>query len=172
MKNLYQIYKECCNELLSIGMDISKNITCCYPSRKLKTTLGICNYDKYRNTYEIEINMCLLSDNADVSALKDTIIHELIHTCPGCMNHGKEWKRRAEVVNWKLGYNISRCATTSEMKAANVVIDSEPYKFGIVCDNCGIVAKRKRDKNGGIINRINNYRCGKCKGSLHVVNLI
>lgn len=38
------------------------------------------------------------------NAIKGIIYHEVIHTLPNCFNHGKEFKRIAEVV--KKTYNI------------------------------------------------------------------
>lgn len=37
-----------------------------------------------------------------------TIVHELLHTCEGCFNHGAKWKYYAEVMNNKYGYQITR----------------------------------------------------------------
>ena len=38
-------------------------------------------------------------DEIDDNATKTTIIHEILHSCEKCMNHGPEWKKLAELVN-------------------------------------------------------------------------
>lgn len=39
------------------------------------------------NNYAISINVILLRDDTNIDGLKNTIIHELLHTCPNCMKH-------------------------------------------------------------------------------------
>ena len=39
-------------------------------------------------------------------SLRNTLIHELIHTVPGGLCHTGEWKKWAKLVSEKTGYNI------------------------------------------------------------------
>lgn len=55
-----------------------------------------------------------LREDTDIDGLKNTIIHELLHTCKGCMKHTGEWKQLAEKVNRYYGYNIKRCDSADE----------------------------------------------------------
>ena len=41
-------------------------------------------------------------------SLKNTLIHELIHTVPDGLCHTGEWKKWAKYVSEKTGYNIKR----------------------------------------------------------------
>lgn len=80
-------------------------------------------------------------------AVMNTLIHELIHTCPGCMNHGSKWQSYGNQVRLKFGYDIKRCGGDKDgepslRQAANVV-----YKHKVVCTKCGRYWLRTRDSN-------------------------
>ena len=49
------------------------------------------------------------------SSVRDTIYHEVIHTCEGCFNHGPNFKYAANECNMKFGTNIRVSATIDEM---------------------------------------------------------
>lgn len=40
-------------------------------------------------------------------AIRNLLAHELIHTCPGCFNHGKEWKKWVKMLNAEHGFKIN-----------------------------------------------------------------
>ena len=54
--------------------------------------------------FVIHINECLLGGH--FKGLKNTLAHELLHTCPNCFNHGSLWKKYAKKANvlffWKI----------------------------------------------------------------------
>jgi len=171
MKDYRKLYDECVMEMKRINMDISNQIVKVSVNGRLSRALGRCkaHHTLAGNWYEIEINPCMLGDEVEVKTTKNTIMHELIHTCPGCMNHGWEWKRRADRVNRMLGYNIQTMSEVETLEAAGVVLKKTEYKYGVVCDKCGIIEKRKRWSD--TLERIGSYRCGCCRGSLHVISL-
>lgn len=172
MKNLNSLFEECRMELKRINMDISDRIVKVSVNGRLKTTMGKCIFSRRTGNYSIEIAACLLTDEAETQAAKETIIHELIHTCPGCMNHGYEWKRRGDRVSRMLGYNVTRCADRTTLETQGVVIKDrkpEEYKYALVCDCCGNQYKHKRMCEA--VRYPELYYCGKCNGSLHMVPL-
>ena len=57
---------------------------------------------KTGNDHVIELSAMLL--DAPELSCKQTIAHELIHTCPGCMNHGEKFRYYADIMNRKYGY--------------------------------------------------------------------
>ena len=172
MKDYRKLYDECVMELKRINMDISDKVVKVSVIGRLSRALGRCRATRsYEGNYwyEIEINPCMLSDEVEVKTAKNTIMHELIHTCPGCMNHGWEWKRRADRVNRMLGYNIQTQTEVGRLEAAGVTLKKTEYKYGVVCDKCGIIEKRKRWSD--TLEHIGSYRCGSCRGHLHVISL-
>lgn len=70
----------------------------CSPKGSLK------RYNEY--DYYIEISGHTL-ENTEKS-LRNTLIHELIHTVPGGLCHTGEWRKWAKYVSEKTGYNIKR----------------------------------------------------------------
>lgn len=108
----------------------------------------------------------MLDDNIKDEGALDTLIHELIHTCPNCMNHGKEWQQWAELVNDCYAcYNISRCSSASE-KGIDVEYHRQrrqtEYKWSIECESCDRVWKYKRRPTRFEIDRDGYLRDAKC----------
>ena len=169
MKDLRKLYNDCVVELKRINMDISNRIVEVKPNGRLRTVLGKCKYNRRTGNYSIEINTCLLTDEAETQAAKETIIHELIHTCPGCMNHGYEWKRRGERASRMLGYDVCRLRSVDKLNDWKVEVKEETFKYALVCNDCGKEYKFKRWC--GKLENPSRFVCGRCKGSLRVVSL-
>lgn len=188
---LQKIYNECVQELKSIGIDISnsdkigtidisiskrnnKRYGCCKQeepdsSSKYIERVGrkrIIKYAKF-NKHHIEISPWLLELDEDI--IKNTIIHEIIHCFPNCNNHGIQFKKYAQYINDKLGYNISRVGNKKEdyIKSNVEYKEKEQYNYHIKCTNCGQSFFRKRLNR----NFTRKYRCGKCKGKFQVENI-
>ena len=186
-EKLIKLYTECLNELNSIGINFKdKDITiktskrnnkrygCCRPSnpdKRYKVVVKksirryIVKYENFKN-YEIEISRWVL--DLDDSIIKNTVIHELIHCMPYCNNHGEEFKKYAKLVNEKLGYNIARIGNKKEdfEKSHIKYIESEQYKYKIICTKCGSTFYRKRLSK----DFTRKYRCSKCLGKLEVIS--
>jgi predicted SprT family Zn-dependent metalloprotease len=101
-----------------------------------------------------------------ISKFEDILIHELIHCLPYCNNHGSEFKKYANIINEKLGYNITRVGNKKQdFEISNIeYIEKEEYKYKIECEKCGKIFHRKRLAK----NFIKKYRCNNCLGKLKV----
>ena len=184
-EKLENLYKEGIDELKAIGIDFedeknigkidiafskrnNKRYGCCKQEKPDKSTAYKIKrrlyYRKY-NLHHIEISKWVMQLNDD--KIKNTIIHELIHCLPDCNNHGKEFKKYAEIVNQKLGYNIARLGDKKQdFEESNLQFEEENYyKYKIQCSSCGQVYYRKRL----LKNFSKKYRCGKCKGKLVII---
>lgn len=146
MKDLQKLYNECLQELNNIDIEygVIRSISI---NNRLTRTWGLCR-TFYENgcdkVFRIDISSRLLKDDVDDIATKDTIIHEILHTCEGCQNHGKEWKKQAEKVNKEYPqYHISR--TTSTTKKG--ISDENEYKYIIQCKTCKKKWKYRRNTN-------------------------
>lgn len=170
MRDLQSIYWNCIGLMDEIGMDYG-NITDVVVNTRAKRRWGQCKA-KYvgRNvtgdpvyTYTINISSVLLDERVPIEGLQNTIIHEIIHTCPGCLNHGLEWKRRADKVRRELGYDIKRCNDSQEKGVSKSVADTyNKPKYIVRCKGCGREVSRYR--MCGIIEHPNLWRCGICNG--------
>jgi len=179
------LYQECLEELKNIGINFigkeikifiskrnNKRYGCCkpeFPNEKYKRVIKkgfryIIKYDNYKK-YTIEISKWVLQLNDNI--IKNTIMHELIHCLPNCNNHGTYFKKYANIINEKLGYNIERSGNKKEdyIKSNLEYKNEEQYKYKIECEKCGQIFYRKRLQK----NFRNKYRCSKCLGKLKVI---
>ena len=162
MRNLYNVAKICMSQLDSIGVPYHK----AYfevNSRAVKRW-GQCSYRDCK--YIIQISSVLLDERNSEQGLKQVIIHELLHTCPNCMNHGKEWKKWADKCNKCLGYDVSRTDSAESLGVVHDDIkDSKPY-YLVVCKKCG--KRFVYYRRGKVVNNPGMFRCGKCMGNLEL----
>lgn len=127
---------------------------------RLTRTWGMC-YKSPRKY--IALNHVLLLDDTDDDALMNTLLHEYLHTCPKCFNHGKEWKRYAKIVNDKYHYNI-QTRTSSEEKGLD---KSLLYKYELSCPECGhtwYFGRKSNAVKGALVNHIMTCPCCGYKG--------
>lgn len=155
MLNLNEIARECLEELDALEINYGKIERFEVNTRALKRW-GQCR--AVPGGYTINISARLLEDEKSIKGLKETIIHEIIHTCKGCMNHGTEWKRIVNIVNNKYGYNIKR-TSSSEEKQVNQ-ISMENYKHKVVCNGCGREVYKIRECS--ITQHPESWKCGVC----------
>lgn len=191
-EKLEKLYKECIEELKTLNIDItnndligsidikiakrnSKRYGCCKQENPDKNYYHIIKrknrkikvYDKF-NKHHIEISKWLMELNEDI--IKNTIIHEIIHCFPKCNNHGMEFKKYANYINQKLGYNITTYGNKKEdYEKSNVEFKEETkqYKYKIICNGCKQTFLRQRLKK----NFAKIYKCGKCGGRFEVVKV-
>lgn len=107
----------------------------------------------------IRINPVLRS--ATEMAFMNTLMHEVLHTCPGCHNHGKLWKSYAAKVNAKFGYDVKR-GTSAQEKGLESTTPQKKPKYVFECVNCG--SKVRRYRASEFTRHPEGYRCGKCNG--------
>ena len=119
---------------------------------------------------KIDINPVLLDERNSERGLIETLIHELIHTVPGCQNHSYKWKAYADKVNRAYGYHIqtknsdkdkgiSEECTTERMTAIKA-----KYKYELTCQKCG--AKNVWSRPSKAWTHPEGFRCSLCKGML------
>lgn len=165
-QRLVVLLKECIEELNKINIPISKNIHRIMPNNRAKSRFGCCIKKKQsfgEDFFNIEISTVL--ENSSDKEIKEIIIHELLHTCKGCLNHGYKWKNMSESVNYLLGYSVKTTSSYSKLNL-DTPESKETYKYKITCKNCGNIVLRKRKTK--VLDHISNYRCIKCGGPLEV----
>jgi len=151
-------------EARSLGIPVSRRIKKVVLNTRAKSRLGSCRREKkplQEEFFVIELSRRL--GEAEVFKIKEVIAHELLHTCPGCMNHGKKWKLYAQMMNETFGYEITRTYTDEKM-GISPLPSAEQYRYTVVCKGCGAVIRRKR--RCPLVNHPELYRCGKCGGMM------
>ena len=136
---------------------------------RLRSAVGRCcivkTYFCGERDFKIELNPAVVEDSVPDSELETTLLHELLHTCPDCWNHGKTWSYYAERVNRAYGYNVARLidCETAEQRRDKI----EPYKYKVICKSCGqVVDKRKRICD--VVRYPSLYKHRNCGGALRV----
>lgn len=124
---------------------------------RARTRFGCCRRERGR--YTVEVAAALLE--AEESAVCQVLAHEVLHTCPGCANHGVRWQRWAGIMSRQFGYHIHR----TDSHAALGLEDDRPVRYLVVCRKCGNTLSRM--KRSALVEHPERYRC-KCGGELFV----
>ena len=162
MKDLHKLFEESMAEVRAAGITPG-NIVSVKPDSRFKSRFGqcrLCSPSLTAAKYEIQIATLMLDDSIDDIKTKQVIIHEILHTCPGCLNHGAAWKARAARIHRMYPrYNITRTNSYEELGIENTA----PKPYAIMCIACGSVIERTRMSN--VIRFPGRYRC-RCGGKL------
>ena len=158
MKDYEKLREECLQEVLSAGI-LPGNISSWTINTRAKSRWGLCK--KKGDSYEISISDSLLSDErVSEKACKTTIIHEILHTCKDSMKHTGNWKKYAEIMNAKYGYDIKRVSSGSEKGVEDYKVKHRAVKYKYRCRRCGqIITKSRKCK---FTRYYRNYGCGIC----------
>ena len=178
MKDLQNLVNECRYDIESLGFELG-DIRSITVNTRAKRRWGQCRYFADTNTYTINISSRLLADEVDDMSAKNTIAHELLHTIKGGSGHTGAWKRAADRMNLRYGYNIKRCTSSEEkgVKSAPTYRQTHDPKYFIKCSKCGkIYSYWKKSKIVTLFTDKPDYakqscRCGRCK-SRNTLSLI
>ena len=162
---LQRLANESEQELKDMGFQDKLNKKLYYTISNAKTRLGQCRSKKY-----INISKWLLEIGTD-KEIKNTIIHEILHTFDDTVGHKGKWKIYAEKINSFGVYNITRTTSILNIMSNNNVDEDEIVKtlgkrYKIECLTCGHIHYQNRLQN----NTINSYKSGHmehrtCKGN-------
>jgi len=142
-QKLQRLAKESEQELINMGFSDKLNKKLYYSISNAKRRLGQCVEKRY-----INISRWLLEIGTD-KEIKNTIIHEILHTFDDTIGHGIVWQRYARLVNNYGVYNIKTTANIHNiMNNNNISSDEEKailgYKYEITCKKCGSVYYKRR----------------------------
>lgn len=124
---------------------------------------GCIVYCESTGTYKLRISKAKIKyfkNKKDAETkLLTTIYHELIHTMPGCMNHGCRFLASAEIINEALNLNIQPITKTDSSYDRDAFIMNES-KYALKCPNCGyLYPYRKMCK---AVKNPENFSCIHC----------
>lgn len=128
-------------------------------------TLGCCC------TNNIHTIIYIRSGMSDKNTL-ETILHELIHTCDGCFNHGKLFRLYSDAVNSYVRSNFDEFSEFSCGFHESKIDDSaylKKFKYVVTCPKCNLKTYYARNCKSfkDILlsftkNIESNYKCCKC----------
>ena len=166
LKDLQEIYKICVQECKNVDIPIrdDKVIKIEFTKEYAQESRGFCIMDNDCNTFSIFINSIYQEKDCPIEELKETIIHELIHTCPRCQSHGKIWMKYAKILNDKYGYELM---TTKDYEA---VFNKElPILHKYVCKTCGSFFNL-RVENETYFSKDMYFCCSFCGAKYYEIN--
>lgn len=158
-KDYVRLRNECLREVKALGIKTGV-ITEWKINSRAKTRLGQCTKHPDR-TYEIQIAELLLTqDQVTEQDVKEVIIHEILHTCYGCMKHTGRWKIYAEKMNASYGYHITRTKNVEQLGLPKHTVKRRRVKYVYVCAGCGQRVERTRECK--FTRHPEWYCCGRC----------
>lgn len=169
-EKLERVFAECIDEMDAIDIPYG-NIVKVEVNFRAERRWGQCR--KRGTEYTININADLLGNEASEKGLRETIIHEILHTCPNCMCHTGEWKRLAELVSDCYPYDITRTASAEDVGMSAEYIERKREerierkmnaKYRFHCAGCGVKITRNRESR--FTKHWEWYRCSKCGGNI------
>lgn len=150
------LMREVTEQARKLGIPISKQIEPHVKiNRRALNRLGCCR--RQGGGYVIELAARVAEGGGE--SCRETLAHELLHTCPGCQNHGGLWKEYARRMNEAYGYQIRRVATEETAES----VQPRPFKYIIRCERCG--AEIGRYRASPLTRHPERYRC-RCGGRL------
>lgn len=156
------VYAEFYEHRDKLGFDdyyVSKIVD--YLGKNNRKTLGLCT--ERNGKFKISLNPNILKFEQDgEKIIRETVAHELCHTLPGCMNHGKNFHAKASLIKRLMGYNID---TKADIDSTEYFMKYLPQSnYMVRCDNCGSEVPLSRMSN--MIKNPSSYTCAKCGGSI------
>lgn len=135
-----------------------------FNNRKLNT-YGTCKTIKQNTKFLITLNL-LYSQYGTIEQIRNTIMHEVLHSLPNGYGHKGKWKQYASIVNSKYSeYHISR---TSYSKEYNLALKENVIpNYTLICPNCNETWRYQRKTK--IISNLLHYKgkyaliCPYCK---------
>lgn len=126
-----------------------------------RKTLGRCTERNGRFTIQLNPNLLKFEEDGE-KIIRETIAHELCHTLPGCMNHGKEFHKKADSIYRLMGYHIDTKADVDSSAYFQKYLPQADYM--LICDKCGnqVPVARLSDP----VKNPTNYNCAKCGGNI------
>lgn len=154
-------------KLLSKALDICdkenipyRNITEIKVNNRLSKSWGRCLTKNHTDFWiEIKGKICDEKVTPNENGLLEIILHEVIHTCEGCWNHGKLFKEYGGRLE-KYGYNVGKSTTSAAALQLDNTAYKETFKYAIQCTGCGNIIYK--DKMMDFVRFPHFYSCKKC----------
>ena len=112
-----QVFMSNIEKCLAWNIPIADNIVLNETIVDSKTFYAQTVYDKNRDLYTVTVSDLIWQEypHGTKFALTQILFHELIHTCPQCFNHSKEWKKWVILLNEKHGCKINPHPYTTKL---------------------------------------------------------
>lgn len=111
---LSTMMQECIDKMLEIGIPVAKDSINSIDFKKLNRINAGCYYECVDGNmvYDIVIHngvVRYIDDDVVLNNVRNSIYHELLHTCPNCSWHNDEFVKWSKICNEKLGTHTTSC---------------------------------------------------------------
>jgi len=176
MERIQELFERTIEECIRAGIPLGRFQKEVYINNRAIRRWGACKhvgttrfFEGRRPIFRIELSARLAEYGTD-SDVRNTLAHELLHTCDGCLNHGSLWNRYARKMNETYGYHIKSRANGDEMEAQELHGERHSiYRYEATCVGCGERIYRMRRSK--FVEHPEAYRCRRCGGAFRVVQL-
>lgn len=142
MKDLNALLEKSLAMCDAVGIPYGK-ITSIGINNRLSRCWGRCLTKDYKH-YWIEIQGKFAKDEFSTDdAVIAVIIHEIIHTCDGCWNHGEKFLSYGRRITEKYGIKVS-ATDSAENLTINVIEWKNSKRYAATCAKCGYVSYKDR----------------------------
>lgn len=157
--DIFNEIQEDVNLLAALGHDYMKKYIYKVVINRRKGTKRIgCCRRLSQGVYEIQITEKYLR-NQDSKEIHNTIMHEVIHSAKGCMNHGPNWVALANKVN--AHYDFTPIQRLSNDPTA-LQLAKESAKYFLFCPSCGREHHWQRRPKYWAYYTSDKCKCQKC----------
>lgn len=161
MKDLNSLLAKALAMCDSVGIPYGK-IVRIELNNRLSRSWGRCLTKDYKH-YWIEIQGKFAKDEFSTDeAVIAVIIHEIIHTCEGCWNHGENFLAYGNKITEKYGIKVS-ASDSAENLTINVIEWKNSARYEVKCVKCGYSICN--DRMNKVIRYPSNYTHTGCGGS-------
>lgn len=163
--NLGKMMSECISECAALGIQFDGTIDP-YVSvnSRLRASWARCiKRMNGRYKFHIEFSPETLKSTVEKS-VKETMMHEVLHCAKDGFKHTGSWKRYANMVNERYGYNVKRLDSYEDKGMERPEVKMSIYKYEMYCPVCGASWKYKTLCEA--IRRPSRYKCCRCHEDL------
>ena len=161
MKDLLELVRQCQLEIAPLRIPWGR-VRNWSVNTRAKARWGLCT-KVGRGVFDIQVAASLLEVSLDDQPVKDTIVHELLHTVPGCFKHTGKWRQYADLINKLLPHYSIKIHSSYEEKGVKDNRAVPTYRYVLKCESCN--REVLRQKKCAVVERPEYYRC-KCGGKL------
>ena len=172
MRRLNQLFKEVAEDAIKAGLPYkAEKVNPKIQINNRTTAVGLCKYSKVEKQYTIYYSSYYL--NIPDDKIKNTLMHELIHTLPDCWNHQAEFKRFMYRVNsnkyLSMTYHVDTRNRDKDVSAAcdeqKQILLKKDQAVRVVCScGCEYIVKKTQK----VAKQPQNYQCRKHGLTLHL----
>lgn len=137
-EELMSDFNYCYKQLVAIYPEIQRNNYTLIFNYTAFNRFGYC-CKKRQGVYEIQINYHF-TRVCDKDKIRNTIMHELIHTLDDCMCHTGRWHVVCNRINYEYGYDLSRTNSYNDYTQFRNKVKPRTRmtkKYNVSCNRCG-----------------------------------